>query len=210
MTVISPPAGLNPEVAHRISQNQVQYHARSFIPLDLDPSYHISLVLVAIDDPIASSRIWKYCKTMGIPANIADVPPECDFYFGSVHRDGPLQVMVSTNGNGPKLAAMVRKQIAEMLPTNLGEAVQRVGALRRRLRRVAPAIEEGPKRMKWMSRVCEQWSLEELVEMDEEDIRRLLGFYAPNEVPTFEEVRLGSDRDAGIVWEFDGSFGWSL
>lgn len=81
--------------------------------------------------------------------NIADVPAECDFFFGSVHRDGPLQVMVSTNGNGPKMASIVRKQIAEALPERTGEAVEKVGTLRRKLREVAPDAAEGAKRMRW-------------------------------------------------------------
>ena len=163
------------------------------------------MALTAIDDPAASTAIWKLCKERKIAANIADVPPECDFYFGSVHRDGPLQIMVSTNGNGPKLASIVRKQIAANLPANIGAAVQKVGLLRKKLRKVAPEVEEGPKRMGWMSRVCEGWSLEELVEMDEEDMERLLGFYKPGTVPTFEEIRLGEEaRELA----FDGSFGW--
>ena len=113
--------------------------------------------------------------------------------------------MVSTNGNGPKLASIVRKKIAANLPVNIGAAVQKVGMLRKKLRKVAPEVEEGPKRMGWMSRVCEEWSLEELVEMDEEDMDRLLGFYKPNTVPTFEEVRLGDEAEE---LAFDGSFGW--
>lgn len=64
--------------------------------------------------------------------------------------------------------------------------------------------------MKWMSRVCEQWSLEELVEMDEEDMKRLLAYYKPDEVPTFEDIRLGEGRKDDVVWEFDGSFGWAI
>lgn len=105
--------------------------------------------MCAVDDPEASTQVWKLCKERRIAANIADVPPECDFYFGSVHRDGPLQVMISTNGNGPKLANIVRRQIAARLPPNAGDAVTKVGALRRKLRKVAPRIEEGPKRMQW-------------------------------------------------------------
>lgn len=107
------------------------------------------MVMCAIDDPEASTQVWKLCKERRIPANIADVPPECDFYFGSVHRDGPLQVMVSTNGNGPKLASIVRKKIAETLPDNMGAAIENVGHLRKKLRGVAPNPDEGPKRMKW-------------------------------------------------------------
>ncbi len=107
------------------------------------------MVFTAVDDPEASTQIYKLCQERHIPANIADVPPECDFYFGSVHRDGPLQIMISTNGNGPKLASIVRKQIAKSLPKNIGMAITKVGELRRKLRVVAPNQEEGPKRMRW-------------------------------------------------------------
>ena len=146
--VISPRSGLNDEVAYRIEQQQVEYVDRVFEATDLDdPS--ITMVLTAIDDPEASSQIWKLCKKKRIAANIADVPPECDFYFGSMYRDGPLQIMVSTNGNGPKMANIVRRRIAASLPENIGTAIRKVGQLRKRLRVMVPNIEEGPKRMGW-------------------------------------------------------------
>ena len=204
VTVVSPRSGLNPEIAYRIEKGQVTYHDRVFEASDLDG---VDMVLTAIDDPDASTTIWKLCKERKVAANIADVPPECDFYFGSVHRDGPLQIMISTNGNGPKLASIVKKQIAANLPNNIGAAIQKVGMLRRKLRKMAPSTEEGPKRMGWMSRVCEQWSLENLVDMDEEDMEKLLGFYKPNAVPSFERIRLGND---GFEPSFDGTFGWYI
>jgi precorrin-2 dehydrogenase/sirohydrochlorin ferrochelatase len=149
VTVITPDTGLHPEVRHRILKELVTHVNRNFEPSDLDDP-DIAMVLTAIDDPEASSQIYTLCKQKRIPVNVADVPPECDFYFGSVHRDGPLQVMVSTNGNGPKLANIVRRQIAEALPTNLGEAILKVGALRKKLRSIAPTSAEGPKRMEWL------------------------------------------------------------
>jgi precorrin-2 dehydrogenase/sirohydrochlorin ferrochelatase len=185
VTVVSPSAGLNEEVAFRIAEKQVSHIDRNFEPCDLD---HADMVLCAIDDPEASSRVWKLCKEKRIPANIADVPSECDFYFGSVHRDGPLQVMVSTNGNGPKLASIVRKSIAEALPDNMGAAIENVGKLRKKLREVAPDANEGPKRMKWMSALCESWSLDQLVRMSEDDMDELLVHYKSGTVPTFPEV----------------------
>lgn len=102
---------------------------------------------------MASTQVWQECKKRRIPANIADVPPECDFYFGSIHRDGPLQIMVSTNGKGPRMAAIVRRFIAKKLPGNVGEAIVNVGVLRSKLRKLAPDIKNGPKRMKWYDHV---------------------------------------------------------
>lgn len=200
VTVISPTSGLNPEVAHRVQSNQVTHVDKKFEPSDLDDS-DFTMVLTAIDDPEASSQVWRLCKEKRIPANIADVPPECDFYFGSVHRDGPLQIMVSTNGNGPKMANIVRRRIASSLPPNIGDAIKKVGRLRKKLREVAPNIEQGPKRMQWMSKVCVQWSLEDLCDMSEEDMESLLQSYVPDEVPSLLDIR--------GPWEFDGSFGWA-
>ncbi|KAJ5414758.1 siroheme synthase Met8 [Penicillium cosmopolitanum] len=187
VTVVSPTSGLNPEVSYRIAENQVTHIDRTFEPSDLD---NADMVLCAIDDPEASTQVWKLCKERRIPANIADVPPECDFYFGSIHRDGPLQVMVSTNGNGPRLAAIVRRKIADALPENMGAAIENVGSLRKMLRAVAPDAKEGAKRMKWMSAVCEEWELDDLVKMTEEDMVALLTHYAAGDVPPLEQVRL--------------------
>ena len=55
-----------------------------------------------------------------------------------------------------------------------------------------------------MSKVCESWSLKDLVEMDEEDMERLLGFYSPGTVPTYESIRYNEADE----FAFDGSFGW--
>jgi precorrin-2 dehydrogenase/sirohydrochlorin ferrochelatase len=216
---VSPREGLNPEVAYRIEKGQVDYVDRKFEPSDLD---NVDMVLTAVDDPEASTQIWKLCKERKIAANIADVPPECDFYFGSVHRDGPLQIMVSTNGKGPRLANIVRRSIAENLPANVGEAISKVGKLRQMLRKVAPKPEEGPKRMAWweasenpwnkvltkfrMIKVSDAYSLEDLCEMDEKDMKTLLSFYASDKVPRLDCLKAMEDEyDA-----FDGSFGFCV
>ncbi|KIW14125.1 hypothetical protein PV08_06906 [Exophiala spinifera] len=208
VTVVCPRQGLNEEVAYRVNNGQVKHVDRVFLPLDLEPEKKVAMVLTAIDDPDASTRIWKYCKQMKVPANIADVPPECDFYFGSVHRDGPLQIMVSTNGNGPRMAAAIRRQIGQMLPEGTGASIERVGQLRRKLRKVASGktSRDISKRMAWMSEVCDKWSAADFNDMDDEDMDRLVRYHESGEVPSFEDIRLGA-RDE-VVWEFDGSFGW--
>lgn len=56
-----------------------------------------------------------------------------------------------------------------------------------------------------MSKVCETWNLEDLLEMDEEDMEALLCFYASETVPSLEQLRLGDEIEK---YAFDGSFGW--
>jgi precorrin-2 dehydrogenase/sirohydrochlorin ferrochelatase len=55
-----------------------------------------------------------------------------------------------------------------------------------------------------MIKVSDAYSLEDLCEMDEEDVKTLLEFYAPDKVPRLACLRVMKNRyDA-----FDGSFGF--
>lgn len=201
VTVVCPRDGLNPEVAHRVDTGAVTHVDRKFIPSDLDD---VDMVLTAVDDPEASTQIWKLCKERRIAANIADVPPECDFYFGSTHRDGPLQIMVSTNGKGPRYANIVRRMIAISLPENVGRGIEQVGKLRAKLRKIAKGKDEGPKRMSWIIKVSDAYSLDDLCAMDGRDMEMLLSFYESDKVPRLDCLRaMRSEYDA-----FDGSFGF--
>lgn len=129
----------------------------------------MEMVLTAIDEIGLSSQICTMCRRLRIPVNVADVPPECDFYFGSIVRKGPLQIMVSTGGKGPRIANRVRRAIEATLPEDVGEAIENVGRLRAGLRKKANGkdTETIARRMDWMIRVCDRWSLAELAEMDD-------------------------------------------
>lgn len=200
VTVLAPRSGLCKEMAYRIQAGSVdEYLDRTFgaISDELDlplpppspqpqpqrspqreaPPVKYDLVLTAIDDADVSRAICRACRARRIPVNVADVPPECDFYFGSLIRRGALQVMVSTGGRGPKLAALIRQRIGEALPESVGPAIDAVGKLRSQLRRIAPSPQDGKKRMAWMSKVCTTWSFEDLARLDDEQMQVLLRGY---------------------------------
>jgi precorrin-2 dehydrogenase/sirohydrochlorin ferrochelatase len=56
-----------------------------------------------------------------------------------------------------------------------------------------------------MSEVCEQWTLEDLCDMTEDDMEQLITHYEPNEVPSLQALR---SPENGGTFGFDGSFGW--
>ncbi|TGJ82526.1 hypothetical protein E0Z10_g6250 [Xylaria hypoxylon] len=213
--VVCPSSGLNAEVRHRIDGNEVTHIDRVFEPADLEtlpPSNAPpDMVLVAIDDPAASTQVWRLCKEHRIAANIADVPSECDFYFGSVHRDGPLQIMVSTNGKGPRLAASIRKWIGNQLPAGVGNAIERVGELRVKLRKMVPDAADGPKRMRWMTKVSDAYSWDDMCALADEDMDNLLKFYLSGKVPELHVLKaMRGGKAPEDLDVFDGSFGFSV
>ncbi|KAI1316203.1 hypothetical protein EDD11_010313 [Mortierella claussenii] len=158
----------------------------------------VDMVLAAIDDIPLSTHIYHLSKRLRIPVNIADVPPQCDFYFCSTHRDKSLQVAVSTSGKGPKLANLIRRHIADHLPDRVGDAIEQVGLLRAKLRKMAPGPDVGPKRMQWMSRVCEQWKMEDLATLEEKSMQIVLSGFKENIVYSHNETleKLGAQEVA--------------
>lgn len=132
------------------------------------------MVMTAIDDNSLSRSICLECRSKGVLVNIADVPPLCDFYFAAQFRRGPLQVMLSTGGMGPRIGALVRDRVEKALPNNLEDAIVGVGELRKDLRKRAPGVggELGQKRMDWMKGISESWTLEELEDLNKENTRR--------------------------------------
>ena len=134
------------------------------------------MVLTALDDPDLSKHIYGLARKRKMNINVADVPPLCDFYFGSVIRRGPLQVMISTNGKGPRVANRVRRQIEAGLPPDVGQAIENIGSLRAQLRKIANGSDAATvkRRMEWMVRVTDSWTLAELAAMQPEQQEAIL------------------------------------
>lgn len=143
---------------------------------------------------------------MRIPINVADAPNFCSFTLLSTHTDGPLQIGVTTSGKGCKLSARIRREIAASLPPHLGDAVDRLGTMRRRIWEEDHAAELSQdldaeeedigqpatfnklitaetvdaargRRMRWLSQMCEYWPLRRLANISDSDIEGLLRDY---------------------------------
>ena len=173
VTVISPAEGLNEQTRTLIDNNHIVFHDRTFLSTDLDD---VDMVLTAIDDVELSRQIGASCRARRIPVNVADDPSYCDFYFGSQIQQGPLQIMVSTNGKSPKLANIIRRKIEESIPTHAGEAIEKVGLLREKLKERAPGVggDVSKRRMKWMVDLCTSWELDDLALLTDKQMEKLL------------------------------------
>ncbi|KAM0787113.1 hypothetical protein ACM66B_006368 [Microbotryomycetes sp. NB124-2] len=193
--LIAPSSNLSDEVRHRLRdeslRHQLEYEDRVFGgEQDLQG---VDMCLTAIDEPGLSSEICRMCRARRIPVNVADVPPECDFYFGSIVRRGPLQVMVSTGGKGPRIANRIRRTIEQSLPDQVGDAIESVGKLRQDLRKVASGKDKETidRRMDWMIRVCDKWSLQELALMDDDMRKQVLEGWQDGVAKSYADVNGG-------------------
>ncbi|KAM9904943.1 hypothetical protein OXX79_002446 [Metschnikowia pulcherrima] len=126
---------------------------------------HFACVCCCIDDPELSTEVYFQCKYLRIPVNIADKPPMCDFYFGSMFSQDALQIMISTNGKSPRLSKMIKDDISKKFSNiRLNDAVDNLGAIRARLRaKKVPDTDLASidARMQWIKTLTDFFSLEQ-------------------------------------------------
>jgi precorrin-2 dehydrogenase/sirohydrochlorin ferrochelatase len=201
ITLLSPAKGVHARTRELIDAypTRITYYDRRFSgPAEI---HKMDMVLTALDDVNRSREICEMCRKAKVPVNAADIPDLCDFYFGAQIRDGPLQIMISTNGNGPRMAALMKKKIQSALSGREGEAIERVGVLRTQLKERAPGVGGalGRKRMKWMSEVCNIWEVDELMQLDDALIIKLLDEgWEKSCVPTLDRLKGQQKRKAPV------------
>ena len=224
-------ADLHFSLQKRIESKEIRWIARQFEDEDLfqlgreEIDRVIDAVFVTLKprDPISKEapRIFKQiltqigihiselCKQNRIPVNVSDAPSLCTFSLLATHTDGPLQIGVTTNGQGCKLSSRIRREIASFLSPQLGTACQRLGTIRRRIQQedyLSPVTLDGDdkddsvdqtadfnklvteadlemaksRRIRWLSQICEYWPLQRLTSISDEDVETMLKSYVAN------------------------------
>lgn len=92
------------------------------------------LVFGAGLDRAESEWLATEARALGIPVNIEDVPPLCDFHVPALVRRGDLLLTVSTGGRAPAMAAALRGWLEDAFGEEWDARLAEVAALRARLR----------------------------------------------------------------------------
>lgn len=100
------------------------------------------LVVDASEDAEINRQSWDEAERAGILINVVDRPAQCRFIAAAIVRRDPLLVAISTSGESPFLASMLRARIERWLGREWGPFVELVGEVRRRLRKQGLPISE--------------------------------------------------------------------
>jgi uroporphyrin-III C-methyltransferase / precorrin-2 dehydrogenase / sirohydrochlorin ferrochelatase len=115
-------------------------HARR--PFQLGDLVGALLAIDASGDPASQAGARAEADREHVLLNVVDVAQRCDWIAPAVVRRGPLQVAISTSGESPFLASMLRARIERWLGREWGPFVALVGEVRRRLRNQGLPIAE--------------------------------------------------------------------
>lgn len=88
------------------------------------------IVIVAVNDPVASASIREASKKKNLLLNVADTPGLCDFYLGSIVQKGDLKIAISTNGKLPAIAKRLKEVLNDIIPGETDGAPDNMHAIR--------------------------------------------------------------------------------
>ncbi|KAJ3330382.1 hypothetical protein HDU76_005796 [Blyttiomyces sp. JEL0837] len=177
VTVIASAAEIDSTLMLKASNGEIKWHDRKFVASDLTDK---SMVFVCLDDALASRTIGLLCRERSIP-------------------DKSLQFAISTNGNGPRLASKIRRQLAFSLPSASGDALDRLAILRQRLRSVDPATSSNGRRMMFVNKVSDAWSIQTIADLTDKDIDVLVNAYLSDPHGDLPKVKAGTLRIVKVV-----------
>lgn len=107
---------------------------RPFVAADLAGA---ALLFVADDGP-DGALARAAARARRVPTNVVDVPGECDFYTPSIIDRAPLTVAISSEGEAPVLARLVRARIEAVLAPELGRLARLAGRMRDSVQHLLP------------------------------------------------------------------------
>jgi precorrin-2 dehydrogenase/sirohydrochlorin ferrochelatase len=118
----------SPTVREWARAGKIELELRAFATDDLDGAF---LVIVATNSRTLNERVYDEAQRRGVLCNVVDVPDLCDFFYPAVVRRGDLQIAVSTAGQSPSLAQIIRKQLEKQFGPGYASWVTELGETRK-------------------------------------------------------------------------------
>ncbi len=115
------------ELLELLSGNDHKIFSRAYEIADLDS---VSLIVAATDDLELNQRIAEHAGSKNIPVNVVDQPDLCSFIFPSIVDRSPLVIAVSSGGNSPVLARLLRSRLETIIPSAYGSLASFLGGFR--------------------------------------------------------------------------------
>lgn len=114
-----------------ITQNSGEYHP---VVYRRDYLTDVTLVIAATDDAAVNIQVSDDAKQKGLPINVVDNPSLSSFIFPAVIDRSPVVIAVSSGGQSPVLARLLRGKLESVIPASYGRLGSLVGRFREQVK----------------------------------------------------------------------------
>lgn len=101
-----------------VAESGGESRARNYMADDL---HGCVLVIAATDSEPTNAQVSADARTIGIPVNVVDAPELCSVIFPAIVDRSPLMIAVSSGGDAPVLARLMRARIETWIPAAYGQ-----------------------------------------------------------------------------------------
>ena len=127
------------EVSVLVARQGGELHLRDYREEDLEG---VRLVVAATDDEPLNAMVSCQAKARGIPVNVVDAPELCSVIFPAIVDRSPLMVAVSSGGDAPVLARLIRARIETWIPAAYGQLAGLAKNFRSRVKAALPDVQQ--------------------------------------------------------------------
>lgn len=142
ITLISP--DVTEELQLLIDRKEIFYKQRLFEKGDTAGFF---LIIAATNSRKSNEQVYSEASVHNALINCVDDPDYCNFYVPAQVNRGSLKIAISTEGKLPMLAGRIRRFLNSLFPENMGEKLDELGELRRKIISEAGEDEEKKKEM---------------------------------------------------------------
>lgn len=142
-----------PDFCREIASSGVTLRSRGFEPDDLNDVWYV----VAAATPEVNRRVAVAAEERRVFVNAVDDPASASAYAGGVFRRGNLTVAISTEGEAPAVAGLLREALELLIPDDIETWLEESRRQKRVWReRAVPMPERRPLMLRALNRLYEE------------------------------------------------------
>lgn len=130
---------IEPQLLEMTEQSGGESRLRGYEEADLDAAL---LVIAASDDQALNAQVSAQAQARGIPVNVVDAPKLCSVIFPAIVDRSPLIVAVSSAGDAPVLARLIRAKIETWIPSAYGQLAGLAKKFRHQVKALLPDVQQ--------------------------------------------------------------------
>jgi uroporphyrin-III C-methyltransferase/precorrin-2 dehydrogenase/sirohydrochlorin ferrochelatase len=137
LRVVAPQIGT--ELRELIDSSGGEQILRGYGESDLDGCV---LIIAATDDEPLNAQVSADARQRGVPVNVVDAPALCSVIFPAIVDRSPLVIAVSSGGDAPVLARLIRAKMESWIPPTYGHLAGLAARFRHQVKNLFPNVQQ--------------------------------------------------------------------
>lgn len=137
LRVVAPQIGT--ELHELIDSSGGEELLRGYSEADLDGCV---LIIAATDDEPLNAQVSADARQRGVPVNVVDAPALCSVIFPAIVDRSPLVIAVSSGGDAPVLARLIRAKMESWIPPTYGHLAGLAARFRHQVKNLFPNVQQ--------------------------------------------------------------------